>query len=87
MLDRNPGGTPDVGQVKRSPAQPPRDEPDVASTQAEGGLSSEAGVIKEQARQVQPLNDGENLLKAPSGTPPADGKAKNHADNGDERGK
>jgi small-conductance mechanosensitive channel len=87
MLDREPGGSHDVGPVERSPAQPPRDEPDVASTQAEGGLSSEAGVIKEQARKVQPLNDGENLLAVPSGTPPADGEAKNHGDDGNEPGK
>ena len=77
MLDRKPGATHDVGPVKRLPAQPPRDEPDAASTQAEGGLSSEAGMINAQARQVQPLNEGENLLKAPSGTPPAHEKAKN----------
>ena len=63
--------------VKRLPQQPARDEPDMAATQAEGGLSSEASVIKDQARQVQPLNDDENLLKA-SGTPPADEKAKKH---------
>ncbi len=87
MLDRKAGETHDVGPVKRLPIKPPRDEPDVASTQAEGGLSSEAGVIKEQARQVQPLNDGENLLKAPSGTPPPDAKAKNHGDNGNRAGK
>ncbi len=33
------------------------------STKAEGGLSSEADVIKEQARQAQPLKEGENLLQ------------------------
>ena len=87
MLDGKPEETHDVGPVKRLPAQPPHDELDAASTKAEGGLSSEAGVIKEQARQVQPLNDGENLLKGPSGTPPADEKATNHGDNGKEPGK
>ena len=75
LLERKSEGTLDVEPAKRLPAKPPHDEPDVASTKAEGGLSSEAGVIKEQARQVQPLNDGENLLKGPSGTPPADEKA------------
>lgn len=35
---------------------------DDVSTKAEGGLSSEAGMIKAQARQAQPLNDDENLL-------------------------
>ena len=73
MLDREPGEAHDVGPAKRSPAQPRRDEPDVASTAAEGGLSSEAGVIKEQARHVHPLNDGENLLKVPPRAPPTDG--------------
>ncbi|MDP3231887.1 MAG: hypothetical protein Q8N26_03855 [Myxococcales bacterium] len=53
------------------PVRPGRG-PDVASTKAEGGLASEAGMIKEQARHVQPLNDGENLLKAPPSTPPVD---------------
>ena len=33
------------------------------ATKAEAGLSSEASTIKEQARQVQPLKDEENLLK------------------------
>ncbi len=56
MLDGQPG-------KPRLPAPPPREEHGVASTKAEGGLSSEASVIKEQARQVEPLNDGENLLK------------------------
>ena len=81
MVERQQTGTPDVVRpVKRLPAQPHRDEPDAASTQAEGGLSSEAGVIKEQARQVQPLNEEENLLKVPSGTPPPDEKGKRLAD-------
>jgi hypothetical protein len=50
-------------------------------------LSSEARAIKEQARQAQLLNDGENLLPAPSGDRPADEKAKSHGDSGNERGK
>jgi len=37
-------------------------EPGAASTKAEGGLSSEAGVIEKQARQSQPIDNGENLL-------------------------
>ena len=44
------------------------DESAVTSTKSEGGLTSEAGVIKEQARQAQPLQEGENLLKGPDGT-------------------
>ena len=41
-------------------------EQDDVSTKAEGGLSSEAGIIKAQARHAQPLNDDENLLSQPS---------------------
>jgi hypothetical protein len=37
-----------------------------ASSKAEGGLASEAGIMKEQARHVRPLNDGGNLLTRPS---------------------
>jgi len=86
MLDGKPDGTSDVGPRKRLPAQLPHNGPDEVSTKAEGGLSSEASVIKEQARQVQPLNDGENLLKASSGTPPAGEKLKNQGVNGKETG-
>jgi len=43
---------------------------DAASTNAEAGLYSEASMIKEQARHIQPLNDGENLLKPTPDTPP-----------------
>ena len=38
------------------------------STKAEAGLYSEAVVIEEQARQAQPLKEGENLLSVASGT-------------------
>ena len=47
-------------------AKSPQQGHEAASTKAEGGLSSEAGVIEGQARQVQPLDDGENLLRVPS---------------------
>ena len=87
MLNGKPGETHDIGPVKRLPAQPPREELATASTKAEGGLSSEAVVIKEQARQVKPLNDGENLLKVPSGAPPAAEQGKNHGDIGTGPGK
>ncbi len=42
------------------------------STKAEGGLSSEADVIKEQARQAQPLKEGENLLQSAAASPSSD---------------
>jgi small conductance mechanosensitive channel len=51
-------------------AHQPAEEPDVVSTAAEGGLVSEAGALDEQARQAQPLREGENLLpKAPPAPP------------------
>lgn len=46
---------------RRSTESPPEDL-DAVSTKAEAGLYSEAVVIEEQARQAQPLKDGENLL-------------------------
>ena len=67
MLHGKSGDRHDSGPLqRRTPAQPPTAELDATSTKAEGGLSSEADVINEQARQVKPLNDGENLLKVGS---------------------
>ncbi len=87
ILDGKSGESHDVGPVNRLPAQPIHNELDAPSTKAEGGLASEAGVIKDQARQVKPLNDGENLLKANSGTAPAGEKGKNEGENGRETDK
>jgi hypothetical protein len=87
MLDGKQEVTHDIRRVKRLPVRPPGKEVDAASTRAEGGLASEAGVIKEQARQVQPLSHVENLLEVPSGTPPADEKGKKHGGNGEQSGK
>jgi len=57
--------THDSGPIKRLPSQTQPEEFEAASTKAEGGLASEAGVIKQQAQQVRPLNEGENLLQIP----------------------
>lgn len=66
MLDGKPAAMPDAQAEKQLPAAGPSKELDVVSTKAEGGLQSEAGVLDEQARQAQPLREGENLLpKAP----------------------
>lgn len=81
MLNGTPGKTHEAGPVEQLPSQPPRNDLEAPSTMAEGGLSSEAGVIEEQARHVQPLNDGENLLKVPAGTPSSDKPAKSHGAN------
>lgn len=74
MLDGKQSETLNIGPVKRVPDQSPPEELNAASTSAEAGLYSEGGVIEEQARRVQPLNDGENLLKgAPMGDNTVDG--------------
>ena len=59
-----------AGPGPRPPAASPPEDLDAVSTKAEGGLSSEADVIEEQARQAQPLKDIENLLPVASGTSP-----------------
>ncbi len=57
-----------VATTKQLHAEPQLDESDVASTKAEAGFYSEASVIEEQARQAQPMKEGENLLPKASGT-------------------
>ena len=52
---------------KRLPVELLHEELDAVSTKAEAGLYSEAVVIEEQARQAQPLKEGENLLPVASG--------------------
>ncbi len=44
------------------PADSTCKESEIVSTEAEGGLQSEAGVLDEQARQAQPMREGDNLL-------------------------
>lgn len=65
-----------AGPPPPRPAESPPEDPDAVATRAEGGLSSEAGVIEEQARQARPLKDVENLLPVPSGPSPPDGTTK-----------
>ncbi|MEO6025766.1 MAG: mechanosensitive ion channel family protein [Candidatus Binatia bacterium] len=64
-----PGNADEVRAVPVPPhiASPPT-EVDAASTKAEGGLSSEAAVIENQAREVAPLRTSENLLRAAPGS-------------------
>ena len=57
-------------EIRSSRKHPPEQDPDAASTKAEAGLSSEADVIKKQARQAKPLQEEENLLA----TKPVPGK-------------
>jgi hypothetical protein len=56
---------------EQHPVQPPEEGNDAVSTKAEAGLYSEAVIIEEQARQAQPLKDGENLLPVASAAPPS----------------
>ena len=57
-----------AAQGKPFSAAARRAERDVVSTKAEAGLYSDATVIEEQARQAQPLKEGENLLPDASKT-------------------
>ncbi|QDU28668.1 Small-conductance mechanosensitive channel [Anatilimnocola aggregata] len=69
-----PNGVPVTMAGRKSSEAPPFTEPapldsvenevDEVSTKAECDLSSDAGAIEEQARQVRPLNDGDNLLRS-----------------------
>jgi small conductance mechanosensitive channel len=70
----------DAPAASRRPEPPARPARDPVSTHAEAGLYSDAGVIEEQARQAQPVQEGENLLpgtakstvpKSPLQIPPA----------------
>ena len=63
MVDGNAAGEVAGPLPRRRAARLAPAEADAPTTKAEGGLSSEAGVIKEQARQAQPRHEGENLLK------------------------
>jgi small-conductance mechanosensitive channel len=65
MLDVKQEATQEVRAASRSQVRPANKEVHTASTKAEGRLESEASVIKEQARQLQPLNQEENLLAIP----------------------
>ncbi len=69
LLDGKPDETPGAEPLKRPDASPPPVSLDSVATRAEAGLSSEAGVLEEQARQAKPLDEGENLLKAAGARP------------------
>ena len=59
-----------VDPAKRPATPRSRAELDTVSTTAEGGLSSEARVLKEQARQIKPLQEEENLLRVGAASVP-----------------
>jgi hypothetical protein len=62
MLDGKPASPPIIQVKLQIPGERSSEEAGVVSTKAEGGLQSEAGVLDEQARQAQPVREGENLL-------------------------
>lgn len=62
VIERETGEQSDGRQAGGGSAESPEERADV-STQAEAGLYSESVVIEEQARQVGPLKDSENLLR------------------------
>ncbi|MBA4131992.1 MAG: hypothetical protein C0519_11270 [Hyphomicrobium sp.] len=68
----------------KSPFRLPAKEVDTPSTRAEGGLASDADMIKEQARNSQPLNLGENLLEASSSSSSAANARTKHGDHREE---
>lgn len=67
VLDGKPAEVLGAIPGKRLPDQSLHEKLDAVSTKAEAGLYSEAVVIEEQARQAQPLKNGENLLPVASG--------------------
>jgi len=67
MLNGKPADVLGAIPGKLLPPQSQSEELDAVSTKAEAGLYSEAVVIEEQARQAQPLKNGENLLPVASG--------------------
>lgn len=58
-------GEEQVPAASKSAASKLPEEPAAVSTEAEAGLSSEAGEIEEQARLSRTPEEGENLLKGP----------------------
>jgi len=79
LLDGKLTGTPAAPAKEHRRAAAPSAELDVVSTKGEGGLQSEAGVLDEQARQAQPLREGENLLPSPAASSSSEGPARKSA--------
>ncbi len=74
MLEAEPGVKEGAQAPTESDAARAHPDSDAVSTKAEAGLGSEAGVIKEQAREAQPLQEAENLLPATPEPPARGGK-------------
>ena len=76
VLEGKPADERNVRPKKQLPADSSQGEPAAVSTKAEGGFSSEAEIIEEQARQAQPLKHGENLLQVAPRAPASEKQAK-----------
>jgi hypothetical protein len=63
MPDSKTGEIPVIRPEKPVSTESEEKNLDAVSTKAEAGLYSEAGAIEEQAQQVKPLQDEENLLE------------------------
>ena len=64
LLEGKPEATQETGSLKSPVESAPPEALDAVSTKAEAGLSNEAGILEEQARQAKPVEEGENLLGA-----------------------
>jgi len=62
ILDGKQEATKEAESLKSSGDVPRSEGLDAVSTKAEAGLSNEAGILEEQARQAKPVDEGENLL-------------------------
>jgi len=71
MLDSKQEPTKDPGSLNSSVELPRSEGMEAVSTKAEAGLSNEAGILEEQARQAKPVDEGENLLGAATSVRPA----------------
>lgn len=69
VVDERGTDTSRAPAAKRASADSPPPEAAAVSTDAEAGLYSEAAVLQEQARQAQPLDGDENLLKPAADSP------------------
>ncbi len=74
MIEDKPEAKKDAGSSVKAASASPHIDSDAVSTEAETGLHSEAGVIKEQALEAQPLHEAENFLPATPDPPPAAAK-------------
>ncbi len=79
ILDAKQEPTREAEALKSSGELPRSEGLDAVSTKAEAGLSNEAGILEEQARQAKVVDEGENLLRTTTSVRPA--KADLAADN------